>query len=65
MVEILISPTKSRRKLAKQIMKTLDSLLLECSPDYELILDIKLIEDHSKPIPEILSERKWKKRRVF
>jgi hypothetical protein len=60
MVEFLIKPTMSRRKLAKQIIKAIDSLLLECNPHYELTLDIKLIEDQSKLIPEI---RKVKRNR--
>jgi len=56
-----INPTASKRKLTKQVMNAIEDELKTCSPHYELTLDIKIIENKDRPIPEIVSKRKWRK----
>ena len=55
-----INPTASKRKLTKQVMNAIEDELKKCSPHYELTLDIKIIENKDRPIPEIISKRKWR-----
>ena len=62
-MQFTIEPTTSKRKLTKYVMEMIEMELKKCSPDYELTLDIKVIEDHSKPIPQIMNKKKWDKMR--
>ena len=52
MVEFKITPTTSKRKLAKQVMNAIEKELLTCSPNYELTIDIKIIENYNKYIQD-------------
>jgi len=60
-MEFKIEPTKSKRKLTKQVMKVIEQELVKCDPNYVLTLDITIIEDRSAIIPEVMSKRKWNK----
>lgn len=52
MVEFKVTPTASKRKLTRQVMKAIEKELMTCSPNYELSINVKIMEDHTKPIKE-------------
>ena len=61
MSEFKIKPTGSKIKLAKQVIDAIENELKTCNPNYELTIDIKIIENRNKLIPDIINKRKWGK----